>query len=393
MALQFAGVILITILSFFMTRSIRRTSLDYWTWAWLCLAVALLSILVAFRVREIRYIILPLYFLGEYAFGYMFAAGCRNRASSIRLQRRDLRILIPGALLALALTEISRYSTIGFAPHTVIVAGLFVTAYLALQPAHPRGQSRPGFRVMSMALILLTLNFVQYAIVFTYFWIHPPVPVVYIQFAPLCSLILQMLLGFGTVMVVMEDVREEIEATNRELTSARDRLEVLARMDPLTEALNRHAFYSLLERTTEAPMGLGGGSAIVVDIDNLKPINDSIGHAAGDGAIRAVASVIRSVIRANDLLFRWGGDEFLILLFGVTEEDARGRIGGLNRALENLTLPGAREPVQITFSFGVARFDALTQIERAIDQADSQMYSSKQEHKINTGERMRSVAP
>ena len=56
------------------------------------------------------------------------------------------------------------------------------------------------------------------------------------------------------------------------------------------------------------------GTAVIADIDNLKSINDQFGHAAGDAAIRAVATAIRSLIRADDLLFRWGGDEFLLVL-------------------------------------------------------------------------------
>ncbi len=55
-------------------------------------------------------------------------------------------------------------------------------------------------------------------------------------------------------------------------------------------------------------------------MDNLKAINDGLGHTAGDKAIREVAGAIRSVIRADDLLFRWGGDEFLVVLVGLPED-------------------------------------------------------------------------
>src|SRR5262249_26257186 len=157
----------------------------------------------------------------------------------------------------------------------------------------------------------------------------------------------------GSVMVVMEDVRHEVERANEELTAARDRLEIQAKMDPLTEAFNRHAFCSLVEKKQDVVKGSVSGCAVVIDMDNLKPINDSLGHSPGESAIRAVASAIRAVIRPYDLLFRWGGDEFLILLFNLTELEVRKRVEGLNTALEGMVFPGVSSPVNIKVSAGV----------------------------------------
>ena len=182
-------------------------------------------------------------------------------------------------------------------------------------------------------------------------------------------------------MLVMDEARRELEATNRQLIAARDKLEVLARIDPLTEALNRHAFYSLLAGGNDARKLGAQGCVVVLDIDNLKPINDSLGHAAGDVAIRAVARAVRSVIRADDLLFRWGGDEFLILCFNISEASSRKRIDEMDGSLAFTTLPGASEAVRLIVSYGVAAFSAVGSIEKAIDQADEAMYASKQARK------------
>src|SRR5262245_17050548 len=124
----------------------------------------------------------------------------------------------------------------------------------------------------------------------------------------------------------MEDVNREVRAANQELIAARDRLQSMVHLDPLTDALNRHAFHSLVNRPDETV--LRSGCVVVVDIDSLKPVNDSYGHAAGDAVIRAVAKGIRSLIRADDMLFRWGGDEFLVVLFNVYEPHVRKRIAG-----------------------------------------------------------------
>ncbi|MGH9824770.1 MAG: hypothetical protein ACREDR_16140, partial [Blastocatellia bacterium] len=248
LTIQFAGIVVITALSLFITRSMRRTSLDYWAWAWACLSLALGSLLIGFTWPILRPIVLSVYYLGEYAFAFLFIAGCRNRASGVRLQTRDLRLLPAGIALAAALTLLQRDFNIAFIPHAAILASLFVVAYKALKPARTPGPSRPGFRVMSIALILLALDFFHYIVVFTYsLTIGHHTQISYLRYTSIYDLILEMLLGFGTVMLVMDDAREALEEVNRELTTARDRLEVLARVDPLTEALNRHAFYSLLD--------------------------------------------------------------------------------------------------------------------------------------------------
>jgi len=109
----------------------------------------------------------------------------------------------------------------------------------------------------------------------------------------------------------------------------------------------------------------------------LKVINDELGHPVGDAAIRAVASAIRSCIRADDLLFRWGGDEFLVLLFGVTEVEARSRLQSLNERLRQSMLTGVARPVDLSAAVGYASFDAATSFDDVIAVADTAMYGAK----------------
>ena len=96
-----------------------------------------------------------------------------------------------------------------------------------------------------------------------------------------------------------------------------------------------------------------------MDLDALKAVNDTFGHAAGDAAIRAVARAIRQIVRADDLVFRWGGDEFLAVLFGVSEEEARRRLDGLDSMLDVVPVPGSPEPLAVSVSAGVSTFAAL----------------------------------
>jgi diguanylate cyclase (GGDEF)-like protein len=235
---------------------------------------------------------------------------------------------------------------------------------------------------MSAALFLLALDFLHYVVVFTWHqraWTLP-VPDSYFRYTSILDLILETLLGFGTIMVLMEGVRREIEAANSELTAARDRLEQIAHFDPLTDALSRHAFHTLLSSDKKRT----GGSVGVIDIDNLKPINDTYGHTAGDAAIRAVARAIRVVIRADDLLFRWGGDEFLVLMFGLPEPRARERLDSLKSALANVPLPNVASSLKISVSVGIASFATIHELDRAREEADRAMYKSKQTKKALT---------
>lgn len=378
---QTCGIGLLSVLACLLGRSMDRRELRYWAFAWACRTVAFASLLVAFLFPRFVGFFFPLYLLGGYAFGYLFLAGCRTHASSTRLTRQAFWLLVPGVAVAGLLTRVSRGDlVVAFIPHAAIMSYFFLAAFRALTPARRRaGQTGTGLRVLSIALLTLAIVYLHYVPLFAVTVIRDTaLPIVYQTYASLLDLFIEILLGFGALMVVMEDVRGELETTNRELLGARDRLEVMARSDPLTESLNRHAFYSLVERNRDAAAAQAlQGCAAIIDIDDLKKINDSHGHTTGDLAIRAVARAIRSLVRADDLLFRWGGDEFLILLFGVSEKEARARLDGLNGILARTVLPDTARPLEISVSYGLASFSGNAELDRIIDAADDAMYQTK----------------
>ena len=102
-----------------------------------------------------------------------------------------------------------------------------------------------------------------------------------------------------------------------------------------------------------------------------------MGHTAGDKAIRAVARAMRSLVRADDMLFRWGGDEFLVLMFKLPEAEASRRMDKLNRILEENCERWIGMPLTVTVSHGVAGFNALTELGQAIETADKAMYAQR----------------
>src|ERR1043166_7446244 len=256
---------------------------------------------------------------------------------------------------------------------------LFITAFVTVHRGFKGEERNAGVRVMSAALVLLTIGFLHYVPIFGArkgLW-GITVPAGYFQYTSVFDLLFEMLLGFGTVMVLMDRVRSEVELANRKLTEARVQLELLVQMDPLTEALNRHAFHSLLRRPEKGEESKTSGSVAVIDIDNLKPINDTFGHTVGDKGIRAVARAMRSLVRADDMLFRWGGDEFLVLMFNLPQSEALHRLEKLNDILAQNCSPWTSVPITVTVSYGVAGFDSLTALGEAIEAADKAMYAQR----------------
>jgi diguanylate cyclase len=379
--IQCAGVFLMAMLCGFLRKFIPRTSLKYWFWAWLCLSFALAAISVAFRIPAARYFLFPVYYLFEYVFGFLVFAGCRYFATKTTLNRNDIKSFIPFFIIAILLSLLPVHYNFKFIPHYLVIALLFYKSYRALIPAKKIKRPGPGLLVISSSLLLLTLNFLHYIPIFGYVLFLGKLPFLYLDYSPIYDLLLELLLGFGMIMVIMEDMQGEVETINRELLKTRDQLEILARHDPLTEALNRHAFYSLMNNNGSNRFAGDSGCVAVIDIDNLKPINDVYGHAAGDAAIREVARCLRSVVRADDMLFRWGGDEFLLLLFNIKAQEAEKRISSLNLCFDSLQGNEKVQPTQLIFSFGIASFAHFADINKAIEYADTLMYASKQHRK------------
>ena len=161
-------------------------------------------------------------------------------------------------------------------------------------------------------------------------------------------------------------------------------LEMQARTEALTGLLNRRAFLADLRRRLDRHGHAGGGgpagALLFIDLDNFKPINDLLGHEAGDAALVAVANLLRDMVRPVDLVARIGGDEFAIWLEAVDAEAAASRAEALSWAGgHTLPLLLRSGPAALTFSIGCAPSlpgQAETP-EQLIARADAAMYMAK----------------
>jgi diguanylate cyclase (GGDEF)-like protein len=198
-------------------------------------------------------------------------------------------------------------------------------------------------------------------------------PVAAVDLAPFAILLLQMMLALGMVLTVMEAGQWVLTATNAQLREAEHRLKVLAETDPLTGCFNRRVFRDLvddLRAHSEAPRGV----VLMLDMDGLKAINDRHGHAAGDSAIRDVAAAIRTRTRTTDLVVRWGGDEFVVVIPGAEASEGGLR---LRQLLE------ATQDAGYAVSGGGAAYGDGLDIMAAVDAADREMYASKSQRKAS----------
>ena len=370
--IQWIGTILVLSLLAFLAQSVRRPLVRYWAAGWLALVVSLGALAVAFNRPAIQVPLEAVYFFGEYVFAFCLISGCRQVGEPKPITRLSIGWLVAGLAAAVALSLLSTDFNVQFIPHAAIMGICFLAAFKALAPARSQ-KSGGGVTVMSAALLLLGIDFLHYVAVFAIAVKEGPANrFPYLYYTSVIDMVLEILLGFGMVMSILDTLRREAETANARLGVAMERLEVLARTDPLTNALNRHAYHALLGGSDSRGTTVAG-CVVIADVDRLKQINDRLGHSAGDAAIRRVASALRSVIRADDLLFRWGGDEFLAILWNTSGQDAGKRFENIAALLT--TPETAAQP--LTVSFGFAPFDDEISLERAIEVADSLMYRRK----------------
>ncbi|MDQ0871011.1 diguanylate cyclase (GGDEF)-like protein [Arthrobacter sp. V1I9] len=154
-------------------------------------------------------------------------------------------------------------------------------------------------------------------------------------------------------------------------------LRVVASRDDLTGLLNRKAFLDLAaEQLADRTITRGSGTLILADLDHFKSVNDTYGHAAGDLALQSFAEACTDTVRSTDLVGRYGGEEFVLLLPGTSAERAETIAEEISRRLA--AAPTAEEMEMPTVSYGISTYDAgTTDVDKLIAAADRALYAAK----------------
>jgi diguanylate cyclase (GGDEF)-like protein len=347
----------------------RRTYILEWTVGWLLLAVAPFVLSRESAHRQIENVGYGVSLFFVIASGLMFTLGLDSYRQRPRLSRAYglglLALLIWFTLAPLALEEWSVQ-----VPGPLVAAGVLAAAGVGYAALAVRirllgaGLIGLAFTLIAVTNVWLSLSFAGVSVV-PRFQLVSGVALLYI------------LAGFGMHLMVLEDMTSELGRTNTRLEAAQSELRQLVITDALTGCYNRRFFDEVINREMQRhhryrlPM-----SVLFVDVDRFKAVNDSLGHEAGDRLLQLVASLLTRYIREVDYVFRWGGDEFVILLTCVEEEAQR---KGLDlQALFARTPEVAALPAGVALSFGCAEFpDDVDDAMRIVRMADERMYRNK----------------
>jgi diguanylate cyclase (GGDEF)-like protein len=404
---QLGGALLL--ISFFLLlrrHVVRRTYFSAWVGAWAAIAIGIAALVVRYMLFE-RWlptrtesdpIVRLLYFVYQAAkiVGFVFflrgtsvyVAGGRAEGPFSR------RSLVTGALLFGAgsalfarsgLNEMVIWQSIVAVP----ILGYCGSSLLWL----PSSRRTLGSVVTGTGFSALAALWLVYGGAFALALAGSDAPInrfatTFVGYNSYFDLLLDILLGYGMVVLLMEDAKREVSDAQAELRLSHDRLSRAAMIDSLTDSLNRRAF---VEGVGLEMARATFGTVVLADVDNLKLVNDRHGHAVGDLLIRRCADVLRPALRPYDKLYRWGGDEFLLVVPSAHAADMLQRLQLALTTADAIQAPTG-DRVTLEVSLGAADYSRAEEMGSAIDRADRDMYLDKSRRKgepRNTPDHMR----
>jgi diguanylate cyclase (GGDEF)-like protein/PAS domain S-box-containing protein len=176
--------------------------------------------------------------------------------------------------------------------------------------------------------------------------------------------------------------KAELESKNASLQEAYNQLQIIAASDPLTKLQNRWSILNRLEHEqAQFRRSRRAFSVIITDIDDFKSINDTYGHNFGDRMLISVAQILRTNVRAQDDVARWGGEEFLIFLPDTGSEGAAVLAEKLRSLIEQNTCHSGSKSSRVTMTFGISVYDKTQPLDHLISKADKALYFGKENGK------------
>jgi diguanylate cyclase (GGDEF)-like protein len=354
----------------------RRLYILFWTGGWLLVSASMFlaerPILPNDRAASMSYGVSQ--FLGILS-ALFFVISADAYPARPRL-RRGYALVLLAVLLWFALAPMPLGIWAVFAPGHVLIAGALAAAgvgHLILL----RQVRMLGAAVVGVSLLLIAASHV---------WVVLRVAdpsAAGITGSLTFSLVVYLLTALGMQLMTFEDMTLELRRTNRRLEAAQSKLRRMVITDPLTGCRNRRFFEEIIGRELQRHRRYGiPMSVIFVDVDRFKAVNDTLGHDAGDRVLREVAAFLLSNIREADYVFRWGGDEFLILL-SCAEEEAHRRGTALQIDFTRYST-AATLPPGVGLSIGSAEIpEESDDVMGLIKVADERMYENKRAQRRN----------
>jgi diguanylate cyclase (GGDEF)-like protein len=347
----------------------RRPFILYWIAGWILLASSMFLRARAFGDLPIKRMMFGISqfvaLVGSLAF-VVAADAYRHRPRWVRAYGLSL---MPVAIwFSLAPAALPLWSV--FAPGHVLIAGALTAAAIAYLMLL-RDVRLLGALIVGVTLVVLAGMNLYIAAALP----GPNVPGTSGSFFTMSVVFLVTALGMQ--LMTFEDMTYELQRTNHRLEAAQGNLRELVITDPLTGCRNRRFFDEIIGRELQRHRRYGTPMSIVfIDIDRFKAINDTLGHETGDRVLRDAASFLLRHIREADYVFRWGGDEFLVLIT-CTETEALKRATELQTAFA--ASPELEElPAGVALSVGAVEVGSDVQdVLPLIQAADERMYANK----------------
>ena len=181
--------------------------------------------------------------------------------------------------------------------------------------------------------------------------------------------------------IALQEANASLQNQLNEINHLQDQLREQAYRDPLTGLYNRRFLGTTLERELQrCTRDTCALSLLMIDVDHFKTINDTHGHHVGDEVLKQVAHLLCTHNRAHDVVCRFGGEEFLVMLPGMEAELARQRADHIRTAIENTTFETSAGPLRLTLSAGVSACPGHgTDVDALLRSADGALYQAKNE--------------
>lgn len=379
-AVQCIGTGLVAFFLWQLGRAMQVRFLATWAAAAVTLAVALACLSFTFQsephtwYNQMNFLA---YLLGSYVTAFLLWSGLREYTHGRAFGFRDLWRLAPFLTFAAVVPWLVTTYRSAVPYHFFGMGVLLLAALPATRFVTPPPRPSVGMPIVRSGLALL----VGLMAVHGYLLLHDTegIDFTYHWSSLISTSLAQLLTVLGIVILACERIRDQLHANNERLAAAQAELEKVARTDGLTGLLNRHAFEDwAASHAHEA----ASGCLAVIDLNDLKLLNDSHLHAAGDAGLKLVARALNGKFRVTDPIFRIGGDEFVVAMPGGTEAELQSRLTAIDVELQNQRLPGVPHPYTLVLAWGTASFTHGDERKLAYQKADRAMYAQKTQRKV-----------
>jgi diguanylate cyclase (GGDEF)-like protein len=379
---QSAGTALLFLVFVLLYQKIRRRAFLDWiaSWAFLLASLTAVFLLPYFGRQRAYFVVIHACVL---AHALLLLRGVRRfRDERVRSSRLELLWIVP--VLAFAWWTSLEQGLVALATPIFLATAI---AYITTAIAFAAGRGSPAGRfLLSGAFLIWGAERAGLAYAFMRFGEADRLPTL-LQYSAFLGMFLEMTIAVGIIILLFEAGQAQLSAEMNQLVSSDQQLKEKGIRDPLTGLFNRHYFNDIIRRELASARRFGTSiSVLLVDVDRFKEINDLKGHAVGDDVLRFVANYLTACVRESDYVFRWGGDEFLIVLPKTDAVAAAAKAEELVRRLPKI--PGT-DNLQPTLSVGSASHQSNVEFPITLAEADSRMYEMKLARKKERAERER----